>query len=71
VPAHLDSASSAERLTGLLEIPVSARATELFAASSVADTPEAAPDAAAAFGVATTPFEDGLRAVAASVLKGG
>jgi hypothetical protein len=55
---------------------VSVHATELFAASSVADTPgaapaAAAPDATAAFGVATTPFEDGLRAVAASVLKGG
>jgi uncharacterized protein YbjT (DUF2867 family) len=77
MPAHLDPASSAERLTELLEIHVSARATELFAASSVADRPDAPPDAAAApdaanaFGVATTPFEDGLRAVAASVLKGG
>jgi uncharacterized protein YbjT (DUF2867 family) len=70
VPLHLDPSSGAERLTDLLEIPVSARATELFA-SSVADTPDAAPDAANAFGVATTPFEDGLRAVAASVLKGG
>ena len=55
---------------------MSVRATELFAASSVADTPDAAPDAAApdaanAFGVATTPFEEGLRAIAASVLKGG
>ena len=55
---------------------MSGRATELFAASSVADTPAAAPeaarpDAANAFGVATTPFEDGLRAIAASVLKSG
>jgi uncharacterized protein YbjT (DUF2867 family) len=77
VPAHLDPSSAAERLTDLLEIPVSVRATQFFAAPSVAaaldaSAPDAAtPDGAAAFGVATTPFEDGLRAVAASVSKGG
>jgi hypothetical protein len=58
------------------------RATQFFAAPSVAAAFDAAapdagareaatPDAAAAFGVATTAFEDGLRAVAASVSKGG
>ena len=62
-PAHLDPSDAAERLTALLEIPVSVRATEFFAASSTVD----APDAAAGFGVSTTPFEDGLRAVAAMV----
>ena len=51
-PAHLDPESSAKRLTELLEIPVSVRATELFAASSVAD----APDAAEALRRRTTPF---------------
>jgi uncharacterized protein YbjT (DUF2867 family) len=62
-PAHLDPASAAERLTALLEIPVSIRATEFFATASVAD----APDAASVFGVSTTPFEEGLRAIAAKV----
>ena len=66
-PVHLDAAAAAERLTGLLEIPVSVRATEFFAGSSVAD----APDAAAAFGLATTPFEVGLRAIAARASMGG
>ena len=46
---------AAERLTTLLEIPVSGRATEFFAVPSIAD----APDAADEFGVSTTPFEDG------------
>ena len=62
-PVHLDPSEASERLTTLLEIPVSVRAAELFAASSIAD----APDAAADFGVRTTPFEAGLRAVAAKV----
>jgi uncharacterized protein YbjT (DUF2867 family) len=66
-PAHLDPSTAAERLTALLGIPVSVRATEFFAAPSVA----AAPDAAASFGVRTTPFEDGLRAIAARVSQGG
>jgi hypothetical protein len=48
---------------------VSARATEFFAASSVADVD--APDAASAFGVATTPFEEGLRTVAAKMAAKG
>ena len=72
VPAHLDRSIAAERLTELLEIPVSVRTTEFFAASSVADTLDAAAaDAAAAFGVTTSPFEEGLRAVAARVSQGG
>jgi hypothetical protein len=77
VPAHLDPSSAAERLTDLLEIPVSVRATEFFAAPSMAGThdavaPEATPpDAAAAFGIATTPFEEGLHAVAVRASMGG
>jgi NADH dehydrogenase len=62
-PAHLDAGQAAERLTELLAIPVSARATGLFAMSSVPD----APAAADAFGVRVTAFENGLRAVAAEV----
>jgi len=74
-PAHLDPASAAERLSTLLEIPVSVRATEFFAGLTTTDAPdavalEAVPDAAAAFGVSTTPFEDGLRAIAAKVGQG-
>jgi uncharacterized protein YbjT (DUF2867 family) len=71
-PAYLDPAAAAERLTELLEIPVSRRVTEFFAAPSIADTTDpAAPDAAAAFGVSTTRFEEGLRAIAAKASKGG
>jgi uncharacterized protein YbjT (DUF2867 family) len=71
-PLHLDPASAAERLMELLEIPVSVRATEFFAAPSVADAPAtAAPDAATTFGVSTTPFEEGLRAIAARASEGG
>jgi uncharacterized protein YbjT (DUF2867 family) len=62
-PAHLDAREAAERLTELLAIPVSARATGLFAMSSLPD----APGAAEAFGVRITAFEDGLRVVAAEV----
>ncbi|HET6790536.1 MAG TPA: NAD(P)H-binding protein [Actinomycetota bacterium] len=62
-PAHLDAGEAAERLTELLGIPVSARATGLFAMSSVPD----APGAADAFGIRMTAFEDGLRVVAAEV----
>jgi uncharacterized protein YbjT (DUF2867 family) len=65
-PAHLDPASAAERLSTLLEIPVSIRATESFAGPSVADEP----DAADAFGVSMTSLEDGLRAIAAKVSEG-
>ena len=56
-----------ERLSALLEIPVSIRATELFAADSVAD----APDAGSVFGVSTMPFEEGLRAIATKVAAEG
>jgi NADH dehydrogenase len=66
-PAHLDPIAAAERLTELLGILVSPRATELFASASVAD----APDAAAAFGVTTTPFVEGLRDLAARTSEGG
>jgi uncharacterized protein YbjT (DUF2867 family) len=65
-PAHLDPASAAERLSTLLAIPVSIRATESFAGPSVADEP----DAADAFGVSMTSLEDGLRAIAAKVSEG-
>jgi NADH dehydrogenase len=62
-PAHLDASEAAERLTALLDIPVSTRATELFATSSVPDAPRAAD----AFGIRMTAFEEGLRVVAAEV----
>lgn len=62
-PAHLDAGEAAERLTALLDIPVSARATGLFAMSSVPDAPRAAD----AFGIRMTAFEDGLRVVTAEV----
>jgi NADH dehydrogenase len=77
VPAHLDPSSAAERLTDLLEIPVSVRATEFFAGLSMADTSDvasleaAASDAATAFRVATTPFAEGLRAIAARASNDG
>ena len=72
LPEHLDPSAAAERLTDLLEIPVSVRATEFFAGLSMADTSDvAAPDAADAFGVSITPFEEGLRTIAARVTKGG
>ncbi len=76
-PAHLDPPSAAQRLTELLEIPVSVRATELFAAPSVVDASEAAapdaatPDAAATFDVSMTPFEQGLHDLAARASQGG
>jgi uncharacterized protein YbjT (DUF2867 family) len=66
-PTHLDPIAAAERLTELLGIPVSVRATEHWASPSVAD----APDAAGVFGVSTTPFRDGLRAIAAEVTQAG
>ena len=62
-PMHLNPSQGSERLTALLEIPVSVRATELFAVPSIAEPPDAAAD----FGVSTTPFEAGLRAVASKV----
>ena len=80
-PAHLDPSAAAERLTDLLEIPVSIRAMEFFAGDFMAATTEgaariaapdaAAPDAAAAFGVDMVPFEEGLRTIAAKASKGG
>jgi uncharacterized protein YbjT (DUF2867 family) len=63
---HLDPTSAGERLTELLEIPVSLRATEFFAASSVASEP----DAAATFGVSMTPFRQGLWDLAAETSQG-
>ncbi|HEV2951434.1 MAG TPA: hypothetical protein VGZ51_04970, partial [Actinomycetota bacterium] len=67
---HLDPSAAAARLTELLEIPVSVRATESFAAPSVADVAEGAPpDAATAFGVPATPFEKGLRDLAARAAR--
>ena len=38
---HLDPEAAAERLTALLEVPVSTRTTEYFAMSSVPDAPDA------------------------------
>ena len=67
-PAHLDPSSASERLTELLEIPVSVRTAEFFAGSVASDD---APDAAHEFGVATTPFEVGLRAIAERIAKDG
>ena len=60
-PAHLDPETAAARLTTLLDVPVSSRATELFAMPAVPD----APDAVGAFGLVATAFEDGLRSVVA------
>ncbi len=68
-PEHLDPAAAAERLSTLLELPVSVRTTEFWARPSVPDPGE--PDAAAAFGVSTTPFEEGLRTIAAKVAANG
>lgn len=75
-PAHLDPSSAARRLTELLEIPVSVRATEFFAEPSVADTPNAAAPgtdapATTTFDVSLTPFEQGLRDLAARASQGG
>ena len=68
-PVHLDPSSAAERLTELLEIPVSVRTAEFFAASVASD--EGVPDAAEAFGVTTMFFEEGLRAIAARIAEDG
>src|SRR5437867_4553681 len=57
MPAHADGQAAAEALTRLLGVPIDAVAASFLAAPSRAD----APDAAAAFGVARTPFLDGLR----------
>jgi NADH dehydrogenase len=62
-PAHLDPPTAAERLTDLLEMPVSVRSTELFSRGEAPD--DAAPDAGTTFGVVPTPFEEGLRLTAA------
>jgi uncharacterized protein YbjT (DUF2867 family) len=67
-PVHLDPGSAAERLSALLEIPVSVRTAEFFALPSTADA--SVPNAAATFGVTTMAFEDGLRAIAAEVPEG-
>jgi uncharacterized protein YbjT (DUF2867 family) len=70
-PVHLDPASAAERLSALLEIPVSTRATEFFAGANGEPADAGAPDAADAFGVTTTSFEEGLRSIAAKVSERG
>ncbi|MDP9227948.1 MAG: hypothetical protein M3M99_02715, partial [Actinomycetota bacterium] len=70
-PVHLDPSTAASRLTELLEIPVSVRATESFAAPSVANVADGAPPkATTTFGVPMTPFEQGLRDLAARASKG-
>ncbi len=55
--AHADGQAAAEALTRSLQIPVDAVTASFFGLPSRAD----APDAAAAFGVRTTPLLDGLR----------
>ena len=60
-PAHLDGQAAAKAFTELLEHPIDAVAASFFAMPSRAD----ATDAAAAFGVATTPLTEGLRATMA------
>ena len=45
-PMHLNPSQGAERLTALLEIPVSVRATELFAVPSIAELPTPPPTSA-------------------------
>ena len=63
---HLDPEAAAERLTALLEVPVSTRTTGYFAMTSIPD----APDAGVAFGVAVTAFEDGILERFAATMKG-
>lgn len=60
-PSHLDGQAAAAALTDLLGDRVDAVTASLFAMASRAD----APDAAAAFGVARTPLQEGLRATLA------
>ena len=60
-PVHLDGQPAAAAFTELLEHPIDAVAASFFAMPSRAD----ATDAAAAFGVATTPLDEGLRATMA------
>ena len=55
--AHAGGQAAAEALTRSLQIPVDAVTASFFGLPSRAD----APDAAAAFGVRTTPLLDGLR----------
>ena len=57
-PTHADGQPAAAALTKLLETPVDAVTASFFAMPSRADRP----DAAAAFGVRTTPLLEGLRA---------
>jgi NADH dehydrogenase len=61
-PSHLDGQPAAAALTELLGHPVDAVAASFLAMPSRSD----APDAAAAFGVATTSLTDGLRATLAA-----
>ncbi len=61
-PTHADGQPAAAALTKLLETPVDAVTASFFAMPSRADRP----DAAAAFGVRTTPLLEGLRATLAA-----
>ena len=60
-PAHLDGQAAAAAFSELLQHPIDAVAASFFAMPSRAD----APDASAAFGVATPPIAEGLRATMA------
>jgi uncharacterized protein YbjT (DUF2867 family) len=68
-PTHADGQPAAAALTNLLETPVDAVTASFFAMPSRSDRP----DAAAAFGVKTTPLLEGLRATlaAAGAHEGG
>jgi NADH dehydrogenase len=69
VPGHADGQAAARLLSSLLGIPVDAVAASYLASASRAD----APDASAAFGIARTPLERGLRQIleAAAVVPPG
>jgi uncharacterized protein YbjT (DUF2867 family) len=60
---HLSPEEAAARLTGVLGVPVSRAAAELFALGTPAPEPGLG-DAADAFGLARTPLEEGLRITA-------
>jgi uncharacterized protein YbjT (DUF2867 family) len=68
-PTHADGQPAAAALTNLLETPVDAVTASFFAMPSRSDRP----DAAAAFGLKTTPLLEGLRATlaAAGAHEGG